>query len=93
VRALPGSYETTASVLGVLATNQLYGRPDNYVQSLKQNIEAQTDAQVDAAAKQLFVPDALTWVVVGDLTKIEAPVRALNIGEVKVLDADGKVVR
>ena len=93
VRALPGSYETTASVLGVLATNNLYGRPDNYVQSLKQNIEAQTDAQVDAAAKQLFVADALTWVIVGDLTKIEAPVRALNIGEVKVLDADGKVLR
>jgi predicted Zn-dependent peptidase len=93
VRALPGSYETTGSVLTALLTNQLYGRPDNYVQTLKQNIEGQTDAQVDAAAKEIFVPDALTWVIVGDLSKIEQPVRALNIGEVKVLDADGKVLR
>ncbi len=93
VRALPGSYETTGAVLTALSTNQLYARPDNYVQTLKQNIEAQTDAQVDAAAKQIFVADALTWVIVGDLSKIEQPVRALNIGEVKVLDTDGKVLR
>ena len=92
VRALPGSYETGAAVLGALASNQLYGRPDNYVPMLKQNIEAQTAEQVDAAAKQVFVADALTWVVVGDLSKIEKPVRALKIGEVKVIDADGKVV-
>jgi zinc protease len=93
VRALPGSYETSAAVLGALATNQLYGRPDNYVPMLKQNIEAQTQAQVDAAAKEIFVPNSLTWVVVGDLSKIEKPVRALGIGEVKVIDADGKVIR
>ena len=91
VRALPGSFETTAAVLGALATNQLYGRPDDYVPMLKQNIEAQTVAQVDAAAKQIFVPDSLTWVVVGDLSKIEKPVRALKIGKVEVIDADGKV--
>ncbi len=93
VRALPGSYETTAAVLDALASNQLYGRPDNYVQTLKQNIDALTDAQVDAAAKEIFVADALTWVVVGDLSKIEKPVRALNIGKVEVLDADGNVLR
>jgi predicted Zn-dependent peptidase len=93
VRALPGSYETTAAVLGALATNQLYRRPDDYVPTLKTKIEAQTDAQVQAAAKELFVPDALTWVVVGDLKKIEAPVRALGFGEVKIIDADGKAVK
>jgi hypothetical protein len=31
-------------------------------------------------------------VVVGDLAKIEKPVRALNFGEVTVIDADGKAV-
>ncbi len=92
IRALPGSYETTGAVLGALISNQLYDRPDNYVQMLKQNIEALSDAQVDAAAKEIFVPNSLTWVVVGDLSKIEKPVRALHIGEVKVLDTGGKVV-
>ena len=31
-------------------------------------------------------------VVVGDLAKIESSVRALNLGEVSVVDADGKPV-
>jgi zinc protease len=35
----------------------------------------------------------MTWVIVGDRAKIEAGIRALGIGEVTVLDADGKVVQ
>jgi hypothetical protein len=31
-------------------------------------------------------------VVVGDLEKIEQPVRALGLGEVSIVDADGKPV-
>ena len=50
-----------------------------------------TPAKVDAAA-QALEPNALTWVVVGDLAKTEKEVRALNLGEVTLLDADGKVV-
>jgi predicted Zn-dependent peptidase len=93
VRALPGSFETTSSVLGVLSGNTLYGRPDNYVQTLKARIEGQKDADVEAAAREVIRPDTLTWVIVGDLKKIEEPVRALKLGEVKVLDADGKTLR
>ncbi len=93
VRALPGSFETTAAVLGVLAGNALYGRPDDYVATLKADIEAQKDADVAAAAREVIRPDGYTWVVVGDLAKIEAPVRALELGEIKVLDADGRIVR
>ena len=71
----------------------LYDRPDNYVQTLKARIEAQTDQAVQAAAAEVIKPDKFTWVIVGDLAKIEKPVRALNLGEVQVLDADGKVIR
>ncbi len=93
VRALPGSFETTASVLGVLSKNSLYGRPDDYVTTLKQRLEAQKPADIESATKQIFTPDTLTWVVVGDLKQIEKPIRALKIGDVKVLDADGTVIR
>ena len=93
IRALPGSFETTASVLGVLSGNALYDRPDNYVQTLKARTEAQTTASIEAAAREVIQPDALTWVIVGDLRKIEKPIRALKLGEVKILDADGKAVR
>jgi predicted Zn-dependent peptidase len=92
VRSLPGAYETVGSVMGALAENALYKRPDDYVATLKQRTEAQRDEDVRAAAKEIIKPDALTWVIVGDLSKIEQPVRALNLGEVSVLDADGKPV-
>ena len=90
--SLPGAYETAASVMGTIGSNVLYGRPDDYVFKRKAEIEAMTPAQVDAAAKALD-PNALTWVIVGDLSKIEQPVRALKLGEVQVIDAEGKPAR
>ena len=89
--SLPGAYETASAVLSTLEGNALYARPDDYVFKRKAEIEALTPAQVDAAAKTLD-PNKLTWVIVGDLGKIEQPVRALKLGEVTVLDADGKPV-
>jgi predicted Zn-dependent peptidase len=89
--SLPGAYETAASVMNTIGSNVLYGRPDDYVFTRKAEIEAMTPGQVNTAAKVLD-PNALTWVIVGDLAKTEAPVRALNLGEVTVLDADGKPV-
>ncbi|MEO7062165.1 MAG: pitrilysin family protein [Dokdonella sp.] len=93
VRSMPGEYQTTGAVLGAMTGITLYGRPDDYVQTLKSRIEAQTDAGVQAAAKEVIHPDALTWVVVGDLKAIEQPIRDLKIGEVKIIDGNGKVVR
>ena len=89
--SLPGAYETAGSVLATIGSNVLYGRPDDYVFRRKAEIEAITPAQVDAAAKTLD-PGAITWVVVGDLAKTEAPIRALKLGEVTILDAEGKPV-
>ncbi|HEY4530102.1 MAG TPA: pitrilysin family protein [Luteimonas sp.] len=90
--SLPGAYETAASVASTIAGNVLYGRPDDYVVRRKAEIESMTPAEVAEAAKAVD-PDALTWVVVGDLSQIEAPVRALDLGEVTVLDADGQPVK
>jgi hypothetical protein len=56
-----------------------------------EHLKALTTDEVNAAAKAID-PKALTWVVVGDLSKIEQPVRALKLGEVSVIDADGKPV-
>jgi zinc protease len=90
VRSMPGAYQTTSAVMGALQGIVQYHRPDDYVQTLKSRIEAQSDASVEAAAKEIIHPDQLTWVIVGDLKTIEAPVRALKLGDVQVLDADGQ---
>jgi predicted Zn-dependent peptidase len=92
VRSMPGGYQTTSAVMGALQGIVLYDRPDDYVRTLKSRIEAQTDASVQAAAREIIHPDQLTWVIVGDLEKIEAPIRALKLGPIQVLDTDGKPV-
>lgn len=91
IRGLPGSFETASAVMGAISGIVRYDRPDDYVFKRKAEIEALTPAQVKAAAATLD-SNALTWVVVGDLKQIEQPVRALKLGEVQVLDADGKAV-
>jgi len=92
VRALPGQYESSSAVLGTLQNIVVYHRPDDYVQTYKHRVEAQKDTDVEAAAKQVIHPDALTWVVIGDRKQIEAPLRALKLGTFEVLDADGRPV-
>jgi predicted Zn-dependent peptidase len=92
IRGLPGSFETTGAVLGAVEDIVQYDRPDDYVQTLKQHIESVHQAAAESAIKEIVKPQAITWVIVGDLKKIEQPVRALKLGEVQVIDADGKPV-
>jgi predicted Zn-dependent peptidase len=92
IRGLPGSYETASAVLGTLNGLVRFNRPDDYVFKRKAEIEGLSVEQVKAAAGALD-PDALTWVVVGDLKQIEKPVRALKFGDVFIVDADGKAVK
>ena len=89
--SLPGAYETASAVMNTIGGIVRYQRPDDYVFKRKAEIEAMTPAQVAEAAKTLD-PSRLTWVVVGDLKQTEAPVRALELGEVTVVDANGKPV-
>jgi predicted Zn-dependent peptidase len=93
VRALSGQYETNAAVGGAIADMIRFGRPDDYIRTLRTRLEAQTEAGVRAAAANAFRPGTLTWVIVGDLAKIEASIRDLGLGPVQVIDADGKVLR
>jgi len=47
---------------------------------------------VNAIAHKYAAPSGATLLLVGDLSKIEDGVRSLNLGEVVVLDANGKAV-
>jgi zinc protease len=92
IRQLPGQFETSGAVLGALTEIKQFGYADDYVRTLRARTEAQSESEIRDVAKKYFNPSALTWVVIGDLSKIEAGVRALNLGEVQILDADGKPV-
>lgn len=87
VRSLPGQFETAGAVLAALQSNHRFGRPDDYVTTLKAGHEALTLDDLHAAAQEVLRPGQLTWVIVGDLAKIEQPIRDMELGEVAVIEA------
>jgi len=90
--ALPGSNETSDEIAGSYSEILIFGLKDSYWNDFVGDLTSLTPAQVNESAARLVHPDSLAWFVVGDLSKIEKPVRALNFGEVTILDTDGKVV-
>ncbi len=93
VLSLPGENETVSELGRSYATLLTYGLPDSYWNDYVTEVSGLGAATIAGAARKLVQPQALTWIIVGDLSKIEAPVRALGIGAVQVLDTDGKAIR
>jgi len=89
--SLPGQWETGAAVAGSITDIAGYGLPDDYYDTYAQRIGALTPADMARAASVVIKPSSLTWVVVGDRSKIEEGLRSTG-AVVKVVDADGKPV-
>jgi len=89
---LPGANETLASLLSSFHEVLKYGLPEDHWDTYAARVRAVTPADLAAIAPKVVDPRRVTWVVVGDRAQIEAPVRALGLGEVQILDADGRPV-
>ncbi|MGA8027366.1 MAG: pitrilysin family protein [Bryobacteraceae bacterium] len=66
--------------------------PDDYYDRYADRVKALTLGDVKDAAQSVIAPDHTIWLVVGDRAKIEKDVRALNLGEMRLLDANGQPV-
>jgi zinc protease len=89
---LPGAWETMGAVAGSMSDIVAYGLDDRYYDTYADRVRAQTVETVTAAAREAVQPDRLVWVVVGDRSKIEASLRELGLGEIRLIDADGNPV-
>jgi zinc protease len=89
---MAGRFDTLAAVEAAAITSINLNLPDNYWSDYAGNIRNLSEAQLATAARKFVRPEQFTWLVVGDLRKIEKGVRDLNWGEVVVLDADGNPV-
>ena len=85
---LPGEHETTGAVLGSLAEQVIYGLPEDYFNRFVGEVRGLKLEAVPPVAARLLQPEALTWVVVGDVRSIEQDVRALEFGPVERLARD-----
>ncbi len=84
----PAGFETTGDVSRRLEDQLVYHLPDDYFAKYVDNIEAVTAADVERVAKKYIQPGRFAVVVVGDLKAVEAGVRALNLGPIKMLTLD-----
>lgn len=94
---LVGSFPTSVQTVQGLAQRMqnliVWGLPLDYYGSYRERLAAVTAADVAAVGRARLDPDALTVVVAGDLAQIEAPLRALNLGDVEVWSPAGERVR
>jgi zinc protease len=90
---LPGSFETVQQLAGAYSTILQYDLPEDYYNTFTQKILSITRDSANDLAKKTIQPDHLIWVVVGDMSKVEAGIRELNLGEVHKIDADGNPVQ
>ncbi|HUO16498.1 MAG TPA: pitrilysin family protein [Verrucomicrobiae bacterium] len=89
---LPGSFETVQQLSGAYGNILEYSLPEDYYNTFTAKAMSLTPDGADQIAKKYIQPDHLVWVVVGDMSKVEAGIRELNIGEVHKIDADGNAV-
>jgi predicted Zn-dependent peptidase len=76
---LPGQFQTSDAVLAGMTANALYGRPDNYYETLADKYRALTPATVDQALANMLDPNALVFVVVGDAAKVKPQLAKLGL--------------
>ena len=89
---LPGSWETMSALADAISEIVTFGLDDRYYDTFAQKVRSQTVQSLTQVAAEVIHPDQLVWVIVGDRTKIEAGIRELNLGEIRLLDPDGKPV-
>jgi zinc protease len=86
---LPGRFETLASLESAAINLVNFNLQDDYWSRYAGNLRALNESQLDAAARKFIRPNEVVWIVVGDLKKVEAGIRELNLGEVMRLDQNG----
>jgi len=91
--ALPGQFETVQQLAGAYSQILQYGLPEDYFDTFTQKATSLTADGANATAKKFIQPEHLVWVVVGDMSKVEAGIRELNLGAVHKIDVDGNAVQ
>jgi len=83
---LPGQYETLGALKGGVSDIVTYNRDLDYLNQLPGLLDEPSLEDVHTMTQKYIKPDQWTWLIVGDLSKIEESVRNLNLGTVTILE-------
>jgi zinc protease len=84
----PGDFETTGDLIARLQTQVTLDLPDDVYSTYVQQVLAVTAVDANRVMTTHIQPARFLVVVVGDKAKVEAPLRALNLGPMTVLSVE-----
>ena len=93
VSGFPSAVQSVQGLTARLQNLIVWGLPMDFYTTYRERLSAVTAADVQRVASSKLSPNNLVVVVAGDLSKIEAPIRARNLGTVEVWDPNGVKVR
>jgi zinc protease len=93
VRGYAQQFEATGRVTQQVVQLWALGLPVSELQREPEELNKATLQAVNAVAEKYATPSRSTLLLVGDLSKIQAGVEELRIGEVVLLDTEGRVVK
>ncbi len=93
VSGFPSSVQTVQALTGRLQNLIVWGLPVDFYATYRERLAAVTPEDVRKVATSRLTPNNLVIVVAGDASKIEAPIRARNLGTVEVWDQNGNKLR
>jgi zinc protease len=83
---LPDQLETTQDIAMQLATLETYGLDASYYDDYVQRVMAVTAEDLHRVANRYVRPENAVVVIVGDRSRVEAGIRAANVGPVEIRD-------
>ena len=93
VSSFPSAVQSVQALTGRLQNLIVWGLPMDFYATYRERLAAVTPDDVRRIATSRLTPDNLIVVVAGDVAKIEASIRARNLGQVEVWDANGNKLR
>ncbi len=89
----PADLLTNQALATALANRVVYGLPVDYYDTYRDKVAAVEAGTVQALARKYVDPESFVWVVVGDASQVEEPLRRLGGMPVEVYDLEGKKLR
>ena len=89
IQGLPQRFASVTAISQAITALVLQGLPDDYYQTYAKNVSAVTKEDLARVAKQYIDLGHLAIVIVGDRSKVEAPLKATSIAPITMLDLEG----
>jgi zinc protease len=93
IRGFAQQFESVGRLAGIVTDLWSFGLPMTDLQKEPEELAKATNATVNASAQRYANIQNSMLLLVGDRSKIESPVRELNLGDVVVIDDKGGTIR